>query len=74
MPDNTNMTAAEAAVLLGVTPHTIRYYIRTGRLAHSRPYGLAYVVSRADVRGLLREFRATGRPKPGPRRQEAGDD
>jgi len=59
------ITPREAAEMLGVTPHHVRYLARTGTL-EARKFGHAWLVKRASV-----EDYAAGEHRPGPKSRES---
>lgn len=57
------ITTAEAAVLIGVTPSRVRQFISARRLA-ARRFGRDWLLRRADAAAFARKPRhRTGRPK-----------
>jgi DNA-binding transcriptional MerR regulator len=56
-----DLTAAEAAKILGVTPHQVRWYHRNGYLS-ARRFGDVLVFRRVDVERFEKP-KKTGRPK-----------
>lgn len=56
------LTVSVAADRLGLTPQSIRRYIRLGKLATSRPGKRNYRISEEDLAGLVR-FSPGPRPK-----------
>lgn len=55
------ISAEEAAAVLGVTAHHVRWYYRRGLLAGRRAFGRLLVFRRADVEKFVKPQK-TGRP------------
>ncbi|CAN5616502.1 helix-turn-helix transcriptional regulator [soil metagenome] len=58
------MRLGEAADILGVSPDTVRRWIKDGRLRSERTSGGQRTVARADVASLLALRRTAGRERP----------
>lgn len=62
-----NLSVREAAVILGLSPQRVGFYIRRGDLPAGSINGIDYVLRRRDVERFA-EQRATGKRQTGPGR------
>lgn len=56
LPVEPGLSLEEAGVLLGISPHTLRVYVRQGRIGHFR-IGRRIVLKALDIRRFLEDHR-----------------